>query len=89
MEIWKFPLQMQEKQEIDMPQIEEILCVQMQHDRPCLWVLCYPGTTKQKRKITIYGTGHYMPEGYRRYIGTFQQDNGHLVSHVFDEGMVR
>jgi hypothetical protein len=88
MEIWKFPLQMQDVQKIDMPQIEKILCVQVQNNQPCLWALCYPGTAKQKRKITIYGTGHYMSEGYRDHIGTFQISGGQLVFHVFDEGMV-
>lgn len=82
--IWKFPLTVADVQHVAMPTGAEILCVQTQHEGPCLWVRVDPSATMEKRSIAIVGTGHPAPEpSDGDYIGTFQIHGGALVFHVF------
>jgi len=81
--IWKYELQITDYQTIHMPELAEILCVQVQLGRPHLWVLVHSGKKKEPRKIAIHGTGHDIPPG-ERYIGTVQTNQGSLVWHVFE-----
>ena len=80
--IFKYELEVADHQTIQMPTGAQILCVQIQHGVPCLWVLVDPQSTKEKQTIRVYGTGH-MIERDGDYVGTFQT-NG-LVFHVFAE----
>jgi len=83
--IWKFPLQVTDKQQVEMPQGAEILCVQVQHGTPCLWALVDAEQGPVKRVIYVYGTGHpFTNQG--TYVGTFQVHGGALIFHVFDGG---
>ena len=85
--IWKFELETTDNQTLKMPVGAEILTVQTQSDKPCLWALVDPNAEKEGRFIEIFGTGH--PVGYdmgidRKYIGTYQLHGGSLVFHVFE-----
>ena len=82
-EIWKYIIRPVDH--ISMPEDAEILCVQMQGDKPCIWVLLDPTKEKRTRLIRSYGTGHPIPEDPGRYIGTFQMKDG-LIFHTFEGG---
>ena len=85
--IWKFELEIADKQTIEMPVNAEILTVQTQNEIPCLWALVDPDDPKEDRVIKIFGTGHpivYDAGVDRKYIGTYQLRGGSLVFHVFE-----
>jgi hypothetical protein len=84
--IWKFPLQLTDRQEIEMPEGAVILSVQVQRSQVCLWALVEPGASKVKRQFRIHGTGHDVPDVDKLdFIGTIQNNGGDLVFHVFEE----
>jgi len=85
--IWKYQLIVTDRQEIKMPAGAEILTVQTQDGRPCLWALVAPNKTETTRIIETFGTGHevnYFDTTVREYIGTYQLEGGQLVFHVFE-----
>lgn len=85
MTIWKFELQEVSHQEITMPLGAQILCVQVQHDKPCLWVLADPcALPAEERAIEIRGTGQSLTGAGGRYIGTYQLSDEQCVGHVFE-----
>ena len=86
--IWKWELEITDRQELSMPVAARLLDVQMQNGRPCLWASCDENAQRVQRIIDIYGTGNPMPENPGEYIGTFQVEGGLLVFHVFDAGMM-
>jgi len=85
--IWKFDLKHRNgRTSIPMPRDAELLSVQMQSDKLCLWA-CIPNVdaTPQTRNFLIIGTG--LPivldaSETKHYIGTAQE--GFNVSHVFE-----
>lgn len=82
--IWKYPLDLQDKQTVMMPEGAEILTVQMQ-GAACLWALVDSRNVLTDRVIEIFGTGNPMHSDMgveRRYIGTIQQPP--FVWHVFE-----
>jgi len=84
--IWKYELNTTDVQKLGMPKGAEILTVQTQFDKPCLWALVNPDAEKETRGFMTYGTGHTIPtEPYpHKYIGTYQLNSGVLVFHVFE-----
>ena len=86
MTIWKFELEKEDIQSIQMPVGAEILCLQMQGGKPCIWALVNPQADNETRGFITYGTGHVVPtEPYNHiYIGTYQLFSGDLVFHVFE-----
>lgn len=84
--IWKFPFEIKDDIEIEMPSDAEILTVQMQGKVACLWAKVFDKSPGVVRKFQLFGTGQPMPtiEGKRKYIGTFQLLHGQLVFHLFE-----
>lgn len=83
--IWKFQLETTDTQVIQMPIGSEILCVQTQKEKPCIWVLVNPEKQQELRNIDIFGTGHEISDSIERsYLGTYQLNSGPLVFHVFE-----
>lgn len=84
--IWKFPIAVADEQEIEMPMDARILCVQVQHETPCIWAVCLATNPSEKRRFRTFGTGH--PAEWATfgdpYIGTYQLRGGALVFHVFE-----
>jgi len=85
--IWKFELSIKDNQKIEMPIGAEILTAQVQKEILCLWALVNSTSEKEIRYFEIFGTGH--PVNYdmgtnRKYIGTYQLQDGSLVFHVFE-----
>lgn len=82
--IYKYPFEISNTVEIEIPSDAEILTVRMQGDMPCLWVRCENTLSLQRRIIHIRGTGQ-SADGLGRYIGTFEMAAGLLVFHAFEE----
>ena len=91
--IWKYQLEITDRQEIFMPYGAKILSVQVQHNILCLWarVRTYQnpvfGEVKEQRVIEIIGTGNPIPElgiheAKRKYIGSCIM--GDFVWHIFE-----
>ncbi len=72
-----------------MPIGAKILCVQNNGSSgPCLWAQVNDSYSKEKRIISIFGTGNPVPDNPMEYIGTYQvplTSNGVLlVFHVYE-----
>lgn len=88
--VYKYPLILDDWQDIDLPVGARSLAVQMQHGVPQLWALVDPAAPLVPRRFRIAGTGHPInlgADGTRLdYIGTFQLQAGALVFHLFELG---
>lgn len=85
--IYKYPIASRDQQTIQMGHNAKPIAVQFQHGVLCIWaeVENHPLYAKLPTKVTvsIYGTGHPLPDESleERYLGTVQQDG--LVWHVY------
>lgn len=86
--IFKYELDVTDRQAIQMPTGAQILCVQIQGNVPCLWAKVNDEMAPVPREISIYGTGHALRSYPGDYIGTFQMAQGALVFHAYDRGSV-
>lgn len=83
--IHKFILEQEVMQDIELPEDAEILTVQNQNEKICLWAMLDPAAPKIHRTFAVFGTGWRITTNAKlRYIGTVQLDGGALVSHVFE-----
>jgi hypothetical protein len=85
--IWKYELEAESLANFQMPIGAEILTVQVQNEKPCMWALVDEDKETEQRCFEIIGTGHTMYRGEdlkRNYIGTFQLHGGSLVFHLFE-----
>ncbi len=82
--IFKYPLEISDKQEVILPKGAEILHANVQNESLFIWALIDPGaeTIEEIRDIFIYGTGHPVSPIAKRYISTVFM--GSLVFHVFE-----
>lgn len=82
--IYKYDLQIADEQILEIPEGFEILTVQTQRNRPRLWVIVDPSKGHKSVLIHMRGTGHLMGNAVgKKYIGTFQIDEGTFVFHTF------
>jgi hypothetical protein len=79
--IYKYPLTLAAVQKIEMPLGAELLAVQIQGKQICIWAVVNPEEEENVQTFYIVGTGHPMPEGRVRFLGTVQDDP--FVWHVF------
>jgi len=71
--------------ELCLPKGAEILSVQTQGNKPCIWALVDPGQSKEQRSFCLVGTGHPIIDDREfRFVGTFQIDDDTIVGHVFE-----
>lgn len=85
MVIWKYVLEITDRQTLVMPAGAELLSVANQNGRLCLWALADPSKEKVPRCIEIVGTGNPIPtnpEEIRKFVGTVII--GPFVWHVFE-----
>lgn len=80
--IWKFELN---NKEVQMPERAEILTLQIQHGKLCVWAMVDPQAKLETRKFEIHGTGDNVPDDSSLYIGTYQERGGNLIWHVFEK----
>ena len=82
--IYKYPLPITDEFVIEMPAMHRLLLVDTQKGMPFVWALVNPDTEKILVTFRIYGTGHGIKDVDKmQYVGTFQEDFGNLVWHVF------
>ena len=85
MTIWKFPVEITDEFELEMPSDAKILSVQMQNGSPQLWALVDPKSERVLRTFYIVETGNpicFAPS-QSEFVGTFQTHGGQLVRHLF------
>lgn len=87
--IWKFSLQITDRQTVTMPVGANILSVQDQVGGLQLWAIVNPDAEREQRVIEIVGTGNPMvdieKENLARFhIATVQVRGVALVWHVFE-----
>lgn len=83
MTIWKIELSILDEQTISLPKGSEILTIQNQRERPCLWAKVDPTAKEESRVIKTREAGHYA-DNLGRFISTVQFKNGSLVFHFFE-----
>ena len=87
-QVWKFEITPKQTT-LEMPKGAEILTIQLQNEKPCIWALVNPENAKELRHFEVYGTGANIncDIGIERiYRGTFQINNLNmpLVFHLFE-----
>lgn len=82
MTIWKYELEITDRQTIQMPEGSQILSVANQNGKLCLWAIVSPANSDRDRVIEIIGTGNPMRISNRKFIGTVVIDP--FVRHVFE-----
>jgi hypothetical protein len=85
--IWKYQFGGTVSMVWQMPKGAEILCMQLQGGKPCLWVMVDPSAPPEARWFQIHPTGSEIGPGKFDYIGTFQisEESGRsFVFHVFE-----
>lgn len=84
MSVWKFPLKVEARQQIPLPQRAGILHLDVQNGQLCIWALVSPSAQPVDRTFHVYGTGHEIDGNADiEYVGSAQQ--GAFVWHVFVE----
>jgi hypothetical protein len=91
--IWKFSTieyGFSDKFSIIMPIGAEILTIQRdeKNNHPTIWAMVDPNEVeKEERHFELFGTGHNITFDMgteRKYIGTYQYQNGAFVGHIFE-----
>lgn len=83
--IWKFDLDITDRQTVQMPAGADILDVQFQRGELRVWVLVEPANPPEPRTLVIVGTGNPVPDRDLRHIGTVQHAGHQFVWHVFED----
>lgn len=85
--VWKFTLEVTDRQTIQMPISAKVLTAQFQGNQLCLWaeVEFNEGAEPETsgRMFEIFGTGHPMKPFKRHYIASVQQPGLPLVWHIY------
>lgn len=82
--IWKYTLEITDKQSICMPEVSIMLDVRLQNGSPCLWVRVDPSSPYVFKEFITHVTGQDVPHETGNHIGTYQLNGGSLVFHVFE-----
>ncbi len=87
--IWKYPLEITDYQNIEMPKGSKVLSVHVQKDvLPCLWALVESelwDVSREIHTIHIFETGQpNITATYLTFIGMFILSNENFVGHVFE-----
>lgn len=82
--VYKYDVAIDDEFELDLPSGSHVLTVQMQHDKPRMWVR-HPIKcgTFAKHRFRLAGTGHTI-SGSWSYVGSFQMHQGAIVLHLFE-----
>lgn len=84
-QIWKYELRIGFCNKINIPKNSRNLSIQIQNNKPCLWVLVNPENEVETRTFITYGTGWDMEDTDKEmYLGTVLVDNGKYAWHVFE-----
>lgn len=85
--IYKYPLNIQDTQIVQMPAGKIILDVAFQDMKLMLWALVKPENETEDVHIRIIGTGQELQTNYGMFhIKTIEDNINGFVWHVFEEG---
>jgi hypothetical protein len=83
--IYKYGVELTDYFSIDMPTDAEILCCQIQFEKPFIWAMVNSENKLNERNFRVIGTGHLIEEKEKlQYIDTFQINGGQLIFHLFE-----
>ena len=83
MTIWKFQLQVEDVQYINMPKGATFLSVGTQYEIPCVWAMVDPDAERVMVPVHTMTTGSQDEVEGLRFLGTYQLLSGQFVGHVF------
>ena len=90
--IYKYEILPDDEIRLLLPKNAEILTVQTQKNKPCLWAMVDPTAPTEERVFCLVGTGHEITPAqlgcFYSYIGTFQIHDAALVFHLFESVLV-
>ena len=82
--IYKYPIEIEDFQILQVPQDFKILTTAVQNDKACIWAEVETDVPKIDLKIYVFGTGHKIPvEINLNYIGSVLMFDGRGVFHVY------
>lgn len=81
--IWKFPFEIVDDFEVEMPRDAEFLSAQLQGGVPTVWFSVEPAKAKVTRRFKIVGTGHGYPSQDLAFLATLQMPP--FVWHLFEK----
>lgn len=84
--VFKYPVPVEDRFSLDLPQGARILTVQEQNSKPQIWAIVNPENPTEIRNFRLAGAGHPIEENEKNlsYIGTFQLYNGNFIGHLFE-----
>lgn len=84
--VFKYELPVDDYFTLSLPKGAQVLSVQAQGNKPCLWALVDPDAPTEERQFRFAGTGHSIKEdpGRLEFVSTFQTHGGSLVFHIFE-----
>ena len=84
--IWKYPFEIKDYIEIEMPGAPFFIHAGYQGNAPCMWFAVHPNNPKEVVKFRIFGTGHQIEHpGALMHLATIQDPLLPLVWHIFKE----
>ena len=82
--IWKYQLDVDDEQSLEIPKGAQLLKIEAQHDVPCLWALVESQEETETIRLLTFGTGHNASgTSELTYLGSYQLRSGNFVGHVF------
>ena len=85
--IWKYPLEIQEEQTVEVPYGSQLLSLMGQNDLPVLYVLVNPYTkVKEVWHFSLWATGQKIGDEMLRtsiFVGTVSTYEGRLIWHLW------
>ena len=82
--VWKYEIPVADRPQISMPEGATILMVAEQNDVPCIWVRVDPSRPVMPRRFQFAGTGHPLPDGVGRHVGSIMLSGASFVFHLFE-----
>jgi len=80
--VWKFPIEITDVQILQMPHGAEIIHAGLDpQGGPCVWARVNPNNSPAETSLHISGTGHPVPDGDNRHVGSLNQ--GPCVWHLW------
>lgn len=83
MKVFKYPVDLIQHFNIQIPHAAKLLSFQVQDNVPMIWALVDENQPLEERKFRVAGTGHPIDDSVKAYVGTIQMANG-LVWHLFE-----
>ncbi len=83
--VWKFGLEFDDSQRVNMPAGAELLSVGSQGDSLFVWAVVDSQAHLEPRTFLIRGTGHPLPNTPLRFLGRATTHDEQLVWHIFED----